>query len=599
MVAAPDELPFVGARLAAEALSTGDRVLVVHRGALDSAQLGVALEEAGVDVRLRSGSVELVHAAGGPAALADAAARTRQYAGGGLRLIMIAATGPDGSCAPEIAEDDVVAVTCLIDSSRIGGSGLHTVFAHDAVDVRGQLTDLHPAPGRALALDLLLGLLRRVEDVDRAADQAVTIGLEVGTVARIAGAHRRRIEDRRTLVALRGEVAGLRSAASQDLDRARELTDAEATLRAADGDVGALLATASRAIGSAVLLEDPDFRLLRWSDEPGRPPPDLAQLLSATRRARLVGELLPGVPTPVRLGTPRVGTRLVMRLGEQLILGYLSVPEPVRPDRAANWLSRLEAPMVAVLRGEHDLGRVVGDLRSSLVSRLVAGTLDAAETLQTAAHLGWRSGAHRRLAAVLWREDDRSGRSETLRDGAQRAGFSAGISAGMLAVVLDADPAATTRLLDWLHPEWSVAVGTGAVVSDPSDAARSFREAVWGARLALTGQRTVVAFDELGIHRLLLPGAEGGDPEFEAPISALEDDAATGFDALGTLGVYLDCGGSPRATAQQLGLHVNSLRYRLERITAVCGVDLGDPEQRFRLQLALRLRHARKALNER
>lgn len=597
VVTAPDALPAVGARLAAEALAIGDRVLVVHRGALDSAQLGVTLEEAGIDVRLRSGSVELVHAAGGPAALADAAARTRQYAGGGLRLILIGATGPDGSCAPEIADDDVTAVTCVIDSSRIGGSGLLTVFAHDTVDVGGQLTDLHTATGRALAFDLLLGLLRRVEDVDRASGRAVEIGLEPGTVTRIAGAHRRRISDRRSLVALRGEVAALRSAARADHERLQQSTHAEAALRSADGDVGQLLAAAARATGSTVLLEDPDFRLLRWSTEPGRPPPDLGRLLAAARRERLAADLAPGSPAPVRLGTPSAGTRLVMRLGERMLLGYVSMVEPVRPDVATTWLARLEGPLMAALRGERDLGRVVGDLRGSLVSRLVSGELDEAETLQTAAHLGWRSGAPHRLAAITWRAVDRPGRSEALRDGAQRAGFTAGMSAGMLAVVLDGHPAATTRLLTWLHPEWSVAVGTGAVVSDPGDAARSFREAVWGARLALTSQRDAVAFDELGIHRLLLPGAEAGDPEFEAPIAALEDADTTGFDAVTTLTAYLESGGSPGATASRLGLHVNSLRYRLERIGSLCGVDLTDPEQRFRLQLALRLRHARRALH--
>lgn len=599
VVAFPDELPSVGARLAAEALSSGDRVLVVHRGALDSAQLGVTLEEAGVDVRFRSGSVELVHAAGGAAALADAAARTRQYAGGALRLILVGATGPDGSCIRRIEGDDVAATTCLIDSSRIGGSGVEAVFRHDELDVHGQRTDLRTAPGRALALDLLLGLLRRVEDIDRAGTHAVAAGLEAVTVDRVAGAHRRRIEDRRTLAALRGELAALRRAGDKARDRDHRLRDAEARLRAADGDIGVLLSTVARATGAAVLLEDPDFRLLRWSEEPGRPPADLAQLLSVQRRVRLVAELRPGVPTPVRLGIPSAGTRTVMRLGEHLVLGYLSALESPRRDLTEEWMTRLDAPLVAALRNQHDLGLVVGDLRSSLISRLVSGGLGPAEALQSAAHLGWRAGSRRRLAAVLLREDGGPGLSETLRESVQRAGFSAGISDGTLAVLLDAEPRATSHLLEWLGREWSVAVGTGADVTQPGDAPRSFREALWAARLAISSLRPAVAFEELGIHRLLLPGAEAGDPDFEEPVRRLEADQAAGFDAVHTLGTYLDCGASPRATAERLGLHVNSLRYRLDRIGAVCGVDLGDPEQRFRLQLSLRLRHARNALHGR
>lgn len=42
-------------------------------------------------------------------------------------------------------------------------------------------------------------------------------------------------------------------------------------------------------------------------------------------------------------------------------------------------------------------------------------------------------------------------------------------------------------------------------------------------------------------------------------------------------------------TANQLGIHVSTLRYRLERIQQVTGWDLDDPEIRFSLDLALRL----------
>ncbi len=43
-----------------------------------------------------------------------------------------------------------------------------------------------------------------------------------------------------------------------------------------------------------------------------------------------------------------------------------------------------------------------------------------------------------------------------------------------------------------------------------------------------------------------------------------------------------------QATADALYLHRNSLAYRLRRIEEVCGIDLDDIEDRFRLQLALK-----------
>ena len=47
--------------------------------------------------------------------------------------------------------------------------------------------------------------------------------------------------------------------------------------------------------------------------------------------------------------------------------------------------------------------------------------------------------------------------------------------------------------------------------------------------------------------------------------------------------------GSPTATARLLNLHINSLYYRLQRLSELGGFDLDNPEVRFELQLALRV----------
>ncbi len=44
-----------------------------------------------------------------------------------------------------------------------------------------------------------------------------------------------------------------------------------------------------------------------------------------------------------------------------------------------------------------------------------------------------------------------------------------------------------------------------------------------------------------------------------------------------------------QAAADRLGIHVSTLRYRLKRVEALSGLDLADPEARFRLSLASRL----------
>ena len=53
-----------------------------------------------------------------------------------------------------------------------------------------------------------------------------------------------------------------------------------------------------------------------------------------------------------------------------------------------------------------------------------------------------------------------------------------------------------------------------------------------------------------------------------------------------TLCVYLDCGGSIKLSSEQLYIHRNSLVYRLDRISEVCGLDLEDVHTCFLLRLS-------------
>ena len=57
---------------------------------------------------------------------------------------------------------------------------------------------------------------------------------------------------------------------------------------------------------------------------------------------------------------------------------------------------------------------------------------------------------------------------------------------------------------------------------------------------------------------------------------------------MATLSGYLECGGSYAGAAKALSVHRSTLRYRLERIREVSGLDLGHPDTRFNLQLATR-----------
>jgi DNA-binding PucR family transcriptional regulator len=121
-------------------------------------------------------------------------------------------------------------------------------------------------------------------------------------------------------------------------------------------------------------------------------------------------------------------------------------------------------------------------------------------------------------------------------------------------------------------------------------AGRGLREAAAGA-----GPATVVPAAELGSHGLLLAVL----PESvrrayrEGLLGPLEEyDDRHGSELLGTLETFLETCGSWQRSAELLYVHVNTLRYRVQRIEELTGRDLMSMRGRTDLYLALRLRNA-------
>lgn len=79
--------------------------------------------------------------------------------------------------------------------------------------------------------------------------------------------------------------------------------------------------------------------------------------------------------------------------------------------------------------------------------------------------------------------------------------------------------------------------------------------------------------------RTIEPIADGGSPK--------------GLVAIETLDAFLRSGRRLQESADALGIHVSTLRYRLERLSARFDLDLGDPEKCFELELGLRLHDLR------
>ncbi len=121
-------------------------------------------------------------------------------------------------------------------------------------------------------------------------------------------------------------------------------------------------------------------------------------------------------------------------------------------------------------------------------------------------------------------------------------------------------------------------------------AAREAREALRIGR-RVYGPGRLVAYDDLGLYRILY--ALRDTPElsafFEQTLGPLvEYDRRTGLNLVETLEVFFTCHGNLTQTAKRLGLHRNSLLYRIDRIREIGRLDLEDPETRLSLQVALK-----------
>ncbi len=73
-----------------------------------------------------------------------------------------------------------------------------------------------------------------------------------------------------------------------------------------------------------------------------------------------------------------------------------------------------------------------------------------------------------------------------------------------------------------------------------------------------------------------------------APLRAVRGDT-TRANLASTLGAWLHRPGQRKAIAHELGVHPQTVRYRMLRLRELFGSDLDDPDRRFELQLALRL----------
>ena len=138
-----------------------------------------------------------------------------------------------------------------------------------------------------------------------------------------------------------------------------------------------------------------------------------------------------------------------------------------------------------------------------------------------------------------------------------------------------------------------VTIGCSRRAADPVDLHRAGSEARLAVNVGEAEGRALLAFEDTGAYRLLLPAMSEDPGELERfyaetvePLSAYDEQYET--ELVTTVEAYLDNDGNVAATAKQLFTHRHTIRYRLERVRELCGHDVSATEGREKLGLGLK-----------
>jgi DNA-binding PucR family transcriptional regulator len=140
---------------------------------------------------------------------------------------------------------------------------------------------------------------------------------------------------------------------------------------------------------------------------------------------------------------------------------------------------------------------------------------------------------------------------------------------------------------------FNLTIGRSRHAADPVDLYRAGNEARLAVNVGEAEGHAVLAFEDTGSYRLLLPAMSEDPRELErfyaetiAPLAAYDEQYET--ELVTTVEAYLDNDGNVAATAKQLFTHRHTIRYRLERVKELCGHDVSATEGREKLGLGLK-----------
>ncbi|HEX6488270.1 MAG TPA: GAF domain-containing protein [Candidatus Dormibacteraeota bacterium] len=374
------------------------------------------------------------------------------------------------------------------------------------------------------------------------------------------------------------------------------------------GGPAPILAAIAKLAGGRPRMYAPDGHLLVGS--PG--------LATADRQVRLpVDLLLPGVrERRIKVGKPAVTVDVIAVRDSSRLFGFLiaDVADGEVPAARHRALEHGATILALEMSKERATAEIERRLRGDLVEELLTANLDPEEA-ERLARQAERLGHHLpRAAWVVVVELDGEASTGSLNDNrldnalgelrrahAPNALVLARTSSAVVILPVDAAPQLTKveelvggllRRLERQFGPASAWAGVGSLVSSVEDLSRSYSEARQALRLLRRagGAGRQASYRSLGVFRLLL---EVQRPE---AVRSFVQDVLGGLLSYGqnrstplveTLEALVDAHWIRTAAARRLGIHVNSLTYRIARIEELIQLQLSDPEARVAVSIAL------------
>ena len=256
-------------------------------------------------------------------------------------------------------------------------------------------------------------------------------------------------------------------------------------------------------------------------------------------------------------------------------------------------VSRAADAIAITLLGDRESGARSSQRQSSLLNRRLAGDISGEHFVDRALRIG-RDLRDRPLAVVVVCKgpdsDVADGTLDTVLRPLRVPIVQADLGEHLLAVLGLTKQLSASQVIKHLN-QTRVRAGVSRTC-----AANQLPEAIRQARTAASvaarhEQPITVHFDRLGVLRLLVALDQG--PELRRYVEdelgvLIAHDASEANPLMPTLRAYLACDGNKSKTADALFVQRRTLYYRLERINALLGRSVEDPEARVGLDLAVR-----------